>query len=44
MIEDIFSEVDKHIDEGDLLSEYKMSALPSLYEHFVKLITYLVHT
>ncbi|XP_052173079.1 callose synthase 3 [Diospyros lotus] len=41
VIEYIFSEVDKHIEEGNLLSEYKMSALPSLYDHFVKLITYL---
>ncbi|KAK6925713.1 1,3-beta-glucan synthase subunit FKS1-like, domain-1 [Dillenia turbinata] len=37
----IFSEVDKHIEAGDLIREYKMSALPSLYKHFVKLIIYL---
>ncbi|KAK4855721.1 hypothetical protein QYF36_010219 [Acer negundo] len=42
VIEDIFSEVDKHIEAGDLISEYKMSALPSLYDLFVKLIKYLL--
>ncbi|XP_038696263.1 callose synthase 3 [Tripterygium wilfordii] len=41
VIEFIFSEVDKRIEEGNLLSEYKMSALPSLYDHFVKLIKIL---
>jgi len=43
VIEIIFAEVDKHIDTGDLIQEYKMSALPSLYDHFVKLIKYLVN-
>ncbi|XP_058227891.1 callose synthase 3 [Rhododendron vialii] len=38
----IFSEVDKHVDAGDLLREYKMSALPILYDQFVKLIKYLL--
>ena len=42
MIKLIFEEVDKHIEEDQLISEYKMSALPSLYEQFVKLIKYLV--
>ncbi|KAA8528138.1 hypothetical protein F0562_035611 [Nyssa sinensis] len=42
VIDDIFSEVDKHIEAGDLISEYKMNALPSLYDHFVKLIKYLL--
>ncbi|KAM7277956.1 hypothetical protein ACFE04_005090 [Oxalis oulophora] len=42
VINDIFSEVDKHIEAGNLISEYKMSALPSLYELFVKLIKYLL--
>ena len=42
VIEIIFSEVDKHIDTGALIQEYRMSALPSLYDHFVKLIKYLV--
>ncbi|XP_059628840.1 callose synthase 3 [Cornus florida] len=42
VIEYIFSEVDKHIGEGNLISEFKMSALPSLYEHFVKLINFLL--
>lgn len=35
-------EVEKHIDEGNLMREFKMSALPSLYDHFVKLIGFLV--
>lgn len=43
VIDFIFSEVDKHVDAGDVLREYKMSALPILYEQFVKLIKYLVH-
>ncbi|CAN4114062.1 unnamed protein product [Withania somnifera] len=42
VIEYIFSEVDKHIEAGDLISEFKMSALPNLYELFVKLIKYLL--
>ncbi|XP_015054888.1 callose synthase 3-like [Solanum pennellii] len=42
VIEYIFSEVDKHIEAGNLISEYKMSALPSLYDLFVKLIKYLL--
>ncbi|CAN4089719.1 unnamed protein product [Withania somnifera] len=42
VIEYIFSEVDKHIEAGDLISEFKMSALPSLYELFVKLIKFLL--
>ncbi|XP_042513016.1 callose synthase 3-like [Macadamia integrifolia] len=41
VIDEIFSEVDKHIEAGTLIRELKMSALPSLYEHFVKLIKYL---
>lgn len=44
VIQFIFSEVDTHIEKGDLLSEYKMSALPDLYDHFVKLIKHLVYT
>lgn len=42
VIEFMFSEVDKHIAEGTLIKEFKMSALPSLYEQFVQLIKYLV--
>lgn len=42
VIDYIFSEVDKHIGDGNLISEYKMSALPNLYERFVKLIKCLV--
>ncbi|KAL8468955.1 hypothetical protein ACS0TY_031960 [Phlomoides rotata] len=41
VIEYIFSEVDKHIEEDDLLSEYKLNALPNLYELFVRLVKYL---
>ncbi|KAK6937052.1 1,3-beta-glucan synthase subunit FKS1-like, domain-1 [Dillenia turbinata] len=29
------------LEAGDLIMEYKMNALPSLYEHFIKLIKYL---
>lgn len=42
VIEFIFSDVDKHIESGDLVSVYRMSALPNLCEHFVKLINFLV--
>ncbi|KAK2998881.1 hypothetical protein RJ639_024246, partial [Escallonia herrerae] len=42
VIECIFTKVDKHVGEGTLILEYNMSALPSLYDHFVKLIKYLV--
>ncbi|KAL6976740.1 Callose synthase 3 [Sarracenia purpurea var. burkii] len=42
VIEYIFLEVDKHVEDGDLLIEYKMSFLPSLYDHFVRLIKYLL--
>ncbi|KAJ7957436.1 Callose synthase [Quillaja saponaria] len=42
VIECIFTEVDKRIEDDDLLSEFRMSALPSLYEQFVKLIKYLL--
>ncbi|CAL5386698.1 unnamed protein product [Camellia sinensis] len=42
VIEYILTEVDKHIEEGKLLTEYNMGGLPSLYDHFVKLIKYLL--
>ncbi|XP_068337906.1 callose synthase 3-like [Pyrus communis] len=42
VIDDIFSDVDKHIAAGDLMVEYNMSALPSLYGYFVKLIKHLM--
>ncbi|KAK1356307.1 hypothetical protein POM88_049563 [Heracleum sosnowskyi] len=42
VIEYIFCEVDKYFEAGDFLIEYKMSALPSLYDHFLKLIKYLL--
>lgn len=42
VIDYIFSVVEKHIEDGKLITEFNMSALPSLYDHFVKLIKYLV--
>ncbi|MFS7956842.1 putative 1,3-beta-glucan synthase [Helianthus anomalus] len=42
VIDDIFEEVDKHIDNGDLVRDFKMSALPILYDHVVKLLKYLL--
>lgn len=42
VIEYIFSEVDKHIEEDHLLTEYKLNALPNLYDLFVRLVKYLV--
>ncbi|EPS63560.1 hypothetical protein M569_11224, partial [Genlisea aurea] len=42
VIEYIFSEVDKHIEEEDLSSEFKLSSLPSLYDMFVRLVKYLL--
>ena len=42
VIDDIFKEIDGHIIDGNLISECKMSALPLLYDHFKKLIEYLV--
>ncbi|KAE8718759.1 Callose synthase 4 [Hibiscus syriacus] len=42
VIDDIFSKVDKRITDGSLIKTYKMSALPSLYDHIVKLIKLLL--
>ncbi|KAI3793712.1 hypothetical protein L1987_36333 [Smallanthus sonchifolius] len=42
VINDIFAEVDKHIDDGNLVRDFNMSALPILYDHVVKLIKYLL--
>ncbi|PPS05987.1 hypothetical protein GOBAR_AA14662 [Gossypium barbadense] len=42
VIDDIFSKVDKRIADGSLIKTYKMSALPSLYDHIVKLIKLLL--
>ncbi|KAJ0019986.1 hypothetical protein Pint_31311 [Pistacia integerrima] len=42
VIQYMFGEVEKLIEEGTLIRECKKSALPSLYEHFVKLIKYLL--
>ncbi|XP_045796427.1 callose synthase 3-like [Trifolium pratense] len=41
-IEYMFREVDNHIEAGNLINEFKMSALPSLYGQFVELIKYLL--
>ncbi|PIA48642.1 hypothetical protein AQUCO_01400908v1 [Aquilegia coerulea] len=42
VIKHMFDEIDKHIEADSLISQLKMSALPSLYEHFVKLIKILL--
>ncbi|KAG6630069.1 callose synthase 3-like [Carya illinoinensis] len=42
VIDYIFGEVDQHIDKHDLVREFKMSALPSLYDYFVKLMKCLL--
>ncbi|XP_022896502.1 callose synthase 1-like [Olea europaea var. sylvestris] len=41
IIDEIFSKVDHHIEQGDLIQEFNMSNLPSLYDNFVQLIEYL---
>ncbi|KAI5425555.1 Callose synthase 3 [Lathyrus oleraceus] len=38
----MFDEVETHIEAGTLIKEFKMSALPSLYEQFVQLIKFLL--
>ncbi|XP_047321239.1 callose synthase 3-like [Impatiens glandulifera] len=42
IIKHIFTQFDNHIKANDLLREYNMNALPVLYDHFVKLIKYLL--
>ncbi|GAB2246066.1 hypothetical protein Droror1_Dr00001559 [Drosera rotundifolia] len=42
VVDDIFSEVEKHKETGKLVTEYKISCLPSLYDHFVKLMKCLL--
>ncbi|KAK6247846.1 hypothetical protein QUC31_019411 [Theobroma cacao] len=42
VIDAIFSKVDELIEHGSLIKTYKMSALPSLYDHIVKLIKFLL--
>nr|POF25394.1 callose synthase 1 [Quercus suber] len=42
IINEIFSKVDYHIEKEDLIEELNMSALPSLYEQFIRLIEYLL--
>ncbi|KAL3622395.1 Callose synthase 1 [Castilleja foliolosa] len=41
VINEIFSQADDHIEQGNLLLEFNMSALPYLYDQFVQLIEYL---
>ncbi|KAI8570355.1 hypothetical protein RHMOL_Rhmol01G0028600 [Rhododendron molle] len=41
VVNEIFSKIDHHIQEDDLLQELNMSALPLLCENFVELIEYL---
>lgn len=43
VINQIFAEVDDHIDKDTLITDLKMSALPSLYHQFVRLIKLLVN-
>ncbi|KAL1323213.1 callose synthase 3 [Arachis ipaensis] len=42
VIDYLFTEVDSHIEDGKLITEFRMSALPSLYAQFVQLIKYLL--
>uniref|UniRef100_A0A2N9I3G5 Callose synthase helical domain-containing protein n=1 Tax=Fagus sylvatica TaxID=28930 RepID=A0A2N9I3G5_FAGSY len=42
IIDEIFLKVDNHIEKEDLIKELNMSALPGLYEQFIKLIEYLL--
>ncbi|KAK9283428.1 hypothetical protein L1049_011670 [Liquidambar formosana] len=42
VIKDIFNKVDDHILQKNLISKLNMSALPNLYDQFVKLIEYLL--
>ncbi|KAG6393247.1 hypothetical protein SASPL_147483 [Salvia splendens] len=41
VIDEIFTKVDYHIGQGNLLKELNMSALPNLYKQFVELIEIL---
>lgn len=43
VINDILSKVDKHIEQGNLVSGLNMSALPDLFDQVVKLIKCLVY-
>jgi len=43
VINQIFSEVDDHIAKDTLITDLKMSALPNLYNQFVRLIKLLVN-
>jgi callose synthase len=44
VMQNIFQRVDELIDKGELLRELDLSALPDLYDRFVKLIECLVMT
>jgi callose synthase len=44
VMQNIFQRVDELIDKGELLRELDLSALPDLYDRFVKLIECLVIT
>ncbi|CAH9092140.1 unnamed protein product [Cuscuta europaea] len=41
VMSEIFSKVDHHIEQGDLIKEFNMSGLPILYRKFVELIKIL---
>jgi callose synthase len=41
IINEIFKKIEEHIDNADLITELNMSALPSLYDQFVRLIEFL---
>lgn len=42
VMQNIFKRVDELIESGDLLKDLDLSALPDLYDRFVKLIECLV--
>ncbi|KAJ3680407.1 hypothetical protein LUZ60_016685 [Juncus effusus] len=42
VIDKIFVEVENQMKQGQLIQNFDMSALPALYDHFVKLISYLI--
>lgn len=42
VINNIFDQVEEHINSNSLIADFNMTALPDLYDHFVKLIKHLV--
>lgn len=44
VLEEIFSKVDHHIQNDDVMSKLNISALPSLCDQLIRLIEYLVNT